>query len=107
MSKNPAQFADRQLQGYRFSLVELLQKETTSLKAIYDPGQALIWYSFLFMIAGFSICFFLSHQRLWVKVDMQGDSSRVVLAGAATKNQRAFADMLCNIKAAFGEGLGA
>jgi hypothetical protein len=52
------------------------------------------------MIAGFSICFFLSHQRLWVKVDMQEGSSRVLLAGAATKNQSALADMLGKIKTA-------
>jgi cytochrome c biogenesis protein len=100
VSKSPVQFTEPSLQAYRVSLIELLQKETTSLKAIYDPGQDLIWYSFLFMIAGFSICFFLSHQRLWVKVDRQEGSSRVVLAGAATKNQSALADMLGNIKAA-------
>ena len=100
MSKTPVQFTEPSLQVYRVSLIELLQKETTSLKAIYDPGQDLIWYSFIFMIAGFSICFFLSHQRLWVKVDLQEGSSRVVLAGASTKNKSALADMLGKIKAA-------
>jgi cytochrome c biogenesis protein len=105
VSKTPVQFTEPSLQAYRVSLNELLQKETTSLKAIYDPGEDLIWYSFLFMIAGFSICFFMSHQRLWVKVDMQEGSSRVVLAGAATKNQSAFTDILGNIKAALERGL--
>jgi hypothetical protein len=52
------------------------------------------------MIAGFSMCFFLSHQRLWVKVDMEEGGSRVVLAGATTKNQSVLADMLGNIKTA-------
>jgi cytochrome c biogenesis protein len=102
VSKSPVQFTEPPLQGYRFSLIELLQKETTSLKAIYDPGQDLIWYSFLLMIAGFSICFFLSHQRLWVKVDMQEGSSRVVLAGAATKNQSALLNVLNKVKAQLG-----
>jgi cytochrome c biogenesis protein len=102
VSKSPVQFTEPPLQGYRFSLIELLQKETTSLKAIYDPGQDLIWYSFLLMIAGFSICFFLSHQRLWVKVDMQEGNSRVVLAGAATKNQSALLNVLNKIKAQLG-----
>jgi cytochrome c biogenesis protein len=105
VGKSPVQFTEPSLQAYRVSLIELLQKETTSLKAIYDPGQDLIWYSFLLMIAGFSICFFMSHQRLWIKVDMQEGSSRVVLAGAATKNQSAFADILGNIKAALERGL--
>jgi len=105
VSKTPVQFTEPQLQGYRVSLMELLQKETTSLKAIYDPGQGLIWYSFLLMIAGFSICFFMSHQRLWVKVDSHEGSSRVVLAGASTKNQRALADMLGKIKDAFEGGI--
>jgi cytochrome c biogenesis protein len=103
--KSPVQFAEPQLQGYRVSLIELLQKETTSLKAIYDPGEDLIWYSFLFMIAGFSMCFFLSHQRLWVKVDTDEGSSQVVLAGAATKNQRALGSMLGKIRAALAGGL--
>jgi cytochrome c biogenesis protein len=105
ITRTPAQFKESQLQGYQFSLIELLQKETTSLKAIYDPGQGLIWYSFIAMIAGFSICFFLSHQRLWVKVDMQEGRTRVVLAGAATKNQNAFIDILSNIKDELERGL--
>jgi len=105
VSKSPVQFAEPSLQGYRFSLVELLQKETTSLKAIYDPGKDLIWYSFIAMIAGFSICSFLSHQRLWVRMDMQEGRCRVMLAGAATKNQSAFINVLNKIKAELEAGL--
>ena len=101
---NPAQFGESQLQGYRFMLMELLQKETTSLKAIYDPGQPLILYSFIFMIAGFSICFFLSHQRLWVTVEAREGRNRIVIAGSATKNQAALDDLLGRIKAELEQG---
>lgn len=98
IGKNPAFFTEPLLQNYRFSLMEHVQKETTSLKAIYDPGKKVIWYSFIFMIAGFSICFFLTHQRLWVKVSRQECCNRVVLGGSATKNHHHLTVMIHKIK---------
>jgi len=105
ISKNPAFFPEPHLQNYRFSLIELVQRETTSLKAIYDPGKNVIWYSFILMIAGFSICFFLSHQRLWVKVNRQECCNQVVLGGSATKNRHHLAVMICKIKDDLERGL--
>ncbi len=104
VSKIPAMFSEPRLQNYQFSLVELVAKETTSLKAIYDPGKNVIWYSFILMIAGFSICFFLSHQRLWLWVDRQERCSRVVLRWSATKNHDHLARVVRNIRDALEGG---
>jgi cytochrome c biogenesis protein ResB len=92
------QFRQSPLQGYWFSLMEITQKESTSLKAIYDPGKDLIWYSFILMVAGFSICFFCSHQRMWARIERTGSGCSVTLAGAATKNVREVSELIMAIK---------
>ena len=98
VAQSPVQFRQAPLQGYWFSLMEITQKESTTLKAIYDPGKDLIWYSFILMVAGFSICFFCSHQRVWVKVEIIGGGCSVTLAGAATKNLREVSELIMAIK---------
>ena len=98
VAQSPVQFRQAPLQGYWFSLMEITQKESTTLKAIYDPGKDLIWYSFILMVAGFSICFFCSHQRMWAHIERTGSGCSVTLAGAATKNLREVSELIMTIK---------
>ena len=98
ITQSPVQFSQPPLQGYQFSLTAIAQKEATTLKAIYDPGKDLILYSFIFMIAGFSICFFCSHQRVWARIERTASGCSVTLAGAATKNVRDVAELVAAIK---------
>jgi cytochrome c biogenesis protein ResB len=98
VTQSPVQFRQPPLQGYQLSLVEFAQKEATTLKAIYDPGKGLIWYSFIFMVAGFSICFFCSHQRIWARIERTESGCSVTLAGAATKNVREISELIMTIR---------
>ena len=98
VAQNPVQFRQAPLQGYWLSLMEITQKESTTLKAIYDPGKTLIWYSFILMVAGFSICFFCSHQQVWARIERMEGGCIVTLAGTATKNARDVAELISALK---------
>jgi cytochrome c biogenesis protein ResB len=65
---------------------EFFFKDFISLKAIQDPGQTVVWYSFLSMMAGFSVMFFFSYTRIWARVEKKGDECVITLGGTATKN---------------------
>ncbi|MCX5885745.1 MAG: cytochrome c biogenesis protein ResB [Proteobacteria bacterium] len=86
ISLSPVRFFNPALSGYQFSLFGYTFNEMTNLKVIYDPGKGIVWYSFLSMIAGFSIMFFFSHRRLWAIVEEQTDEYVVKLGGSTTKD---------------------
>ena len=104
VSSTPVSFSDRRLRGYKFSLVEIFKKESTSLKIIKDPGEGVIWYSFLIMVLGFSITFFFFHQKVWAKVEEKEGGCTITLAGSANKNLRAIEEIFNNIQSELSEG---
>jgi cytochrome c biogenesis protein ResB len=104
VSSTPVSFSDRRLRGYKFSLVEIFKKESTSLKIIRDPGEGVIWFSFLTMVLGFSITFFFFHQKIWAKVEEKEGGCTITLAGSANKNLRAIEEIINNIQSELSEG---
>lgn len=58
----------------------------TGLQVAKDPGVWVVWLGCLLMVAGIFAAFFLSHRRIWVRI--QG--STVTIGGNASKNQGAF-----------------
>jgi cytochrome c biogenesis protein len=86
VSKTPVSFPDERLKDYQLSLVETFEQDATSLLIINDPGEGVIWYSFLAMVLGFSIAFFFFHQKVWVQVEEHGSARTITLAGTANKN---------------------
>ncbi len=63
------------------------EKFYTGLQVAKDPGVWVVWFGCTLMVIGISMAFFLSHRRLWVRIDPNG---RMVVAGSASKNQAAF-----------------
>ena len=86
ITRNPARFSSPPLNDYEFVFQEFFFKDLISLKAIRDPGQTVVWYSFLSMMAGFSVMFFFSYTRIWARVEKKGDECVITLGGTATKN---------------------
>ena len=86
VSESPVRFPDERLKDYELSLVETFEQDATSLLIIKDPGEGVIWYSFLAMVLGFSITFFFSHQKVWARVEEHDGAYTVTLAGTANKN---------------------
>ncbi|MCP4717213.1 MAG: cytochrome c biogenesis protein ResB [Deltaproteobacteria bacterium] len=92
LSRKTARFSEPRLQEYQFQLKKFVTKEMTNLRILHDPGQSIIWYSFLCMISGFSVMFFLSHDRLWVVVEKTEDGCTMKTAGISSKRRQAVQD---------------
>jgi len=102
VSKNPTGFPDEKLRGYQFSLDEIYYKESTSLKAIRDPGMGVIWYATFCMLAGFGVIFFMPHRQIWLS--LEGEEEKVLtLAGSTTKNLASLEETFANITEGLGE----
>ncbi len=63
----------------------------TGLQVAQDPGVNIVWVGCTLMVIGIMIAFFMSHQRLWVRLSPGQDGRvEVVLAGSANRNRLAF-----------------
>jgi cytochrome c biogenesis protein len=74
-----------------FSFGGLDSKMFTGLQVAKDPGVNVVWLGCALMVIGITMAFFLSHQRVWVRL-AQGQDGRVevALAGSASRNRIAF-----------------
>jgi len=98
--KPPAQFwllraypnFDRQRGDSRYlSFAGVDQIFYTGLQVARDPGVNIVWVGCTLMVIGIMIAFFMSHQRLWIRLSRGGDGRvEVVLAGSTNKNRLAF-----------------
>ena len=59
---------------------------STGLQVVKDPGVWIVWLGCALMVGGIFIAFFMSHRRIWVRVE----SGHISVGGAANKNQPAF-----------------
>jgi len=94
ISHSPVRFMQVALSGYQFSLAGFSSTEMTNLRIVDDPGKGIVWYSFLSMIAGFCIMFFLSHRRIWAMVETIENRCEVKLGGTSTKNPQSMQETL-------------
>ena len=88
------QVPDQDLQrkdALAFSFGGLNSRMYTGLQVAKDPGVNVVWLGCALMVIGITMAFFLSHQRVWVRL-AQGQDGRVevVLAGSASRNRLAF-----------------
>ncbi|MGB9080007.1 MAG: cytochrome c biogenesis protein ResB [Desulfuromonadaceae bacterium] len=58
----------------------------TGLQVAKDPGVEVVWLGCLLMVFGIYAAFFLSHRRIWVRIQ----KGSVTVGGNASKNQGAF-----------------
>jgi cytochrome c biogenesis protein len=104
VSENPTGFPEEKWRGYQFSLDEVYYKESTSLKAIKDPGMVVIWYATFCMLAGFGVIFFMPHRQIWLS--LEGEEEKVLtLAGSTTKNLASLEETCANIVKSLGDVL--
>jgi cytochrome c biogenesis protein len=82
-----------------FSFGGLDSKMFTGLQVARDPGVNVVWLGCALMVIGISMAFFLSHQRVWVRL-AKGQDGRVevVLAGSASRNRLAFEKKFAKIQ---------
>ena len=66
-------------------------KMFTGLQVAKDPGVNVVWLGCTLMVVGIIMAFFLSHQRVWIRLSPSQDGRvEVVLAGSASRNRLAF-----------------
>ena len=58
----------------------------TGLQVAKDPGVEIVWVGCFLMVIGIYFAFFISHRRIWVRIQ---DGS-VIVGGNASKNQGGF-----------------
>jgi len=74
-----------------FDFGGLNAKMYTGLQVAMDPGVNIVWLGCALMVVGIIMAFFLSHQRVWVRLSPAPDGRvEVVLAGSASRNRLAF-----------------
>jgi cytochrome c biogenesis protein len=62
------------------------EKMYTGLQVARDPGVEVVWLGCFLMVIGIYIAFFMSHRRIWVRIQ----DGAVTVGGNASKNPGAF-----------------
>jgi len=75
---------------FSFKLLNFFGKEYTGLQLTKDPGVWIVWTGCFMLTLGCCLIFFMSHQRLWIKVEPKKDEYAVTMAGTSNKNQESF-----------------
>ena len=101
MAKSP-KFNPSSFKPYTFSLKGIQTKYYTGLQVNRDPGVSTVWAGCFFIIVGLFVSFFMSHQRIWVRVDKTSKGTRISVAGTANKNpvglEREMANLIHRMK---------
>lgn len=58
----------------------------TGLQVAKDPGVWVVWIGCLLMVVGIYTAFFMSHRRIWMRVE----TGIIIIGGNASKNQGGF-----------------
>lgn len=64
--------------------------QASGLQIARAPGQFVVYFGSVMLIAGLFILFYLPQRRLWVWLEHEGGVSRVLLAGMTNRNPRDF-----------------
>ncbi len=81
---------NRPLGGYILRLEAVDSVKYTGLQVAYDPGVPAIWAGCILMTVGSLVAIFLSHRRVWARVQRAEGGVQVFLGGNASRNPIAF-----------------
>jgi cytochrome c biogenesis protein len=77
---------------YEFIVKGVKLKSYTGLQVNKDPGVWLVWTGSILLVAGIMMAFFMSHKKLWIRLEKDKKGRVEVTAGGmANKNKHAFA----------------
>ncbi len=66
------------------------QLYATGLQVAKDPGVWVVYIGCTMMILGLFIAFFMSHRRIWLLLDKEGETTTVLMTGSTNKNKNGF-----------------
>ncbi len=99
---NPSAF-----EPYTFRLEHIESRYYTGLQVNRDPGVPLVWAGFFMIVTGLMATFFLSHQRVWIRLEETETGVLVQAAARSNKNPVGLERELDRSMAGLKERLGA
>ena len=88
--QNYPQFPQARSGGLTFRVKEFEPIYYSGLQVNRDPGVWMVWIGCILMMVGFSMTFFLSHRRIWVRMTEKGEDTLVEMAGSSHRNRIEF-----------------
>ncbi|MCI0468820.1 MAG: cytochrome c biogenesis protein ResB, partial [Nitrospirae bacterium] len=73
------------LEDYNIEFVDLWGVQYTTLLVNKTPGLLLIYAGFIILSIGLYMAFFMSHQKLWIRLSEREKPVKVLIAGSANK----------------------
>ncbi len=91
---------------FKFRYVAFKGLQYTGLQVSKDPGVWVVWTGCILMLVGLTICFFISHRRIWVVVEDKGRKRQVLVVGNVNRNHGAFSQHFDELIKEIREALG-
>lgn len=73
--------------GSRVEFIDYWGVEFTGLQVRKDPGVWIVYFGCIAMSIGLFIAFFMSHQRVWIKLVEEKNTTRVIIGALTNKNR--------------------
>jgi cytochrome c biogenesis protein len=96
-------FSQAQSGDFSFRVKEFEPIYYSGLQVNRDPGVWMVWAGCILMMVGFTMTFFLSHRRIWVRMIEEGEDTVVEMAGSSHRNRIEFEKEMEGIEKAFKE----
>jgi len=74
------------------------QMYATGLQVAKDPGIWFVYFGCGLMLLGLYIAFFLSHKKIWLYQQQNGENISIILAGSTNKNKIGFSKQFAELE---------
>ena len=85
-------------------LVDVMGAQYTGLQVRKDPGVWIVYLGCLFMSIGLYIAFFMTHRKLWVKIESKKGESSIMLCATVNKGRESYERKIDNMLSLLREG---
>ncbi|MCE5312610.1 MAG: cytochrome c biogenesis protein ResB [Nitrospiraceae bacterium] len=83
--------------GYKIEFLDLWGVQYTGLQINSMPGMGVIYLGFFTLCMGLYACFFISHQRIWIRVRSSDGKVKISIAGSADRGREMLNKKIENI----------
>ena len=84
--------------AYYLRVQDIKLRKYTGLQVNKDPGEFLVWLGSVCLIVGIMAAFFLSHKRLWLRLERDRKGRvELTIGGTANKNRASFEKEVGNL----------
>ncbi|MEW6003173.1 MAG: cytochrome c biogenesis protein ResB, partial [Nitrospirota bacterium] len=77
-------------EGHIVEFIDLWGVQYTGLQIRKDPGVWVVYLGCITITIGLFMAFFMSHRKLWIRIEEDKNNTRVVIGATSNKNRIAF-----------------